>query len=162
VDDHDIKVFADYFQFYVWDAGADPQPPEEYTDDDIRQMVKTAEHVVVIQPARNTTVPVRVEVHEAEPEVSLHAWDHVAECSVSLPTGWVQVHECTGGSRLDVQVVPGVYRVRALFAGLSSLTEDAQDGDDRYCVQLWPGTARPLRVVKQGWSLRVRKASRES
>jgi hypothetical protein len=55
---HHLEVFADYHQFYVWDAGVGPSAPEDYTDDDVRRRVKVAPNVVVVQPVRNMTVPV--------------------------------------------------------------------------------------------------------
>ena len=45
------------------------QAPEDYTDEDVRRRIKTGIDVVVIQPERNTTVPVEVEVHDADPGV---------------------------------------------------------------------------------------------
>jgi len=126
-----------------------PLAPENYTDVDIERMVKVAPHVVVVQPVRNVTVPVRVEVHDADPGWDPDAWDHVVECSLDLPTGYLQVHECTGPALLDVDVPVGTYRVRALFDGLGSLTDDGLDGNDRYVVVLWPGVAQTLQVLKQ-------------
>ena len=145
----DLQVFADYHQFYLWDAGTNPEAPEDYTPVDVERMVKVAEHVVVLQPVRNTTVPVRVELHEVDPGFDERDWQHVVECSVRLPTGKLQVHECTGGAQLDVEVARGTYQVRALFTGLQTLSPDGLDGDDRYVVVLWPGELLPLHVVKQ-------------
>jgi hypothetical protein len=152
---HDIDVFADYFQFYLFDAGAETEVPEKYDDGDIKRMVKTWGGVLVIMPVRNMTVPVRVEIHDEDPGVNLEEWDHVADCSLSLPTGALEVQECTGTARLELQVPPGVYEVRALFGGLLTLSENGLRGDDRYCVQLWSGQHRPLRIVKQGSSNRA-------
>ncbi len=144
-------MFADYHQFYVWDAGASPQAPVDYTDDDVRKMVKVADHVVVIQPVRNMTVPVELEVHPGDPGHDPSEWDHVVETAVDLPTGRLQIHECTGGPVLEVEVKPGSYRVAAFFSGLDTLSTDGLDGKDWYRVVVWPGESRPLRVVKQ-WS----------
>ena len=151
---HDIKVFADYHQIYLWDAGVNAQAPEEYTNEDVEREVKVAPHVVVIQPVRNTTVPVRVEVHESDPGWSQDEWEHAVECSLDIPTGHLQVHECTGSAKLDVEVPPGVYSVRALFAGLDTLSSSGLEGDDRYVVVLWPGEAHALRVLKQASPMR--------
>ena len=27
------QIFADYFQFYMWDAGEPPNPPKDFDDD---------------------------------------------------------------------------------------------------------------------------------
>ena len=47
------QIFADYFQFYVWDAGERPNPPEHFDDEDMQRRIKAAPFVVVRQrPAR--------------------------------------------------------------------------------------------------------------
>jgi hypothetical protein len=146
---HRFDLFADYNQFYVWDAGANPDAPTDYTDDDVRRRVKAAPHVVVIQPMRNMTVPVELEVCAVDPGYEASRWDHIAECSLFLPTGKLQVHECTGGAVLDLAVPPGSYRLRAHFGGLGLLSEDGLEGEDHYLVVLWPQAEAPLRILKQ-------------
>ena len=146
---HALSVFADYHQFYIWDAGSDPEAPLDYTDDDVSRMVKCAACVLVVQPVRNMDVPVELQVHQTDPGFDPPSWDHVVECSLDLPTGKLQVHECTGGALLDLDVLPGIYQVRVLFGGLGTLSDDGLDGDDRYCVDLWPGPARDLVIIKQ-------------
>ena len=117
---HKFELFADYNQFYVWDAGTDPSAPTDYTDTDLRNRVKVAPNVVVIQPMRNMTVPVELDVCPSDPGVELSGWDHVAECSLELPTGRLQVHECAGGAILDLAVAPGRTASALTSAALAS------------------------------------------
>lgn len=147
----DLEVFADYHQFYVWDGGLDPQAPEDWSDEDVRNRAKVAERVLVVCPLRNTTVPVRITLMDAEPALDLERYDHVVQASLALPTGHLQVHECTGGEVLAWKVKPGSYRVLALFSGLGTLSSNGLEGQDAYQVVLWPGPAVPLKVLKQ-WS----------
>ena len=94
-------------------------------------------------------MPVELEVLASEPELQSDRWDHIAECSLELPSGQLELHECTGGSRGVLSVVPGSYRVRAYFGRLDSLSEDGLSGEDHYRVALWPGPSSPLRVLKR-------------
>ena len=142
------QIFADYFQFYLWDADKRPNAPEDYDDEDIRRRIKAAPFVVVVQPVRNMEVPVEIEVASALPPLVLDDWDHVAEASIEIPSGRLEIHECTGGSIDIVSVPPGSYRVRACFAGLGTLSEDGLDGDDRYHITLWPAPPAPVEVLK--------------
>jgi hypothetical protein len=142
------QIFADYFQFYVWDAGERPNPPEHFDDEDMQRRIKAAPFVVVIQPVRNMDVPVEIEVALSPPPLVLEAWDHVAEASLELPSGRLEIHECTGGSIDILSVTPGSYRMRACFAGLASLSEDGLDGDDHYHIALWPAPVAPVEVLK--------------
>jgi hypothetical protein len=145
-----VEVFVDYHQFYLWDRGMNPEVPEDYTEDDPQIRIKTGPNVFVILPDRNRRVPVEVEIHNAEPPCDLDRWDHVAEASLHLPTGQLQVHECTGGPVADFQVEPGWYRVRSHHGGLDTIDETGLTGDDRYLAVLWPAPPAELRVIKQG------------
>jgi hypothetical protein len=142
-------VFADYHQFYLWDRGMTDQAPEEYDEQDVRRRIKAEAHVVSIQPARNTTVPVEVEIHDADPGFDPSAWDHVAEASLHLPTGRLQAHECAGGSAAEFTVAPGWFRVRALYGGLGTIDKAGLTGGDRYRAVLWPAPPAEVRVVKE-------------
>lgn len=144
-----FELFADYFQFYLWDEDVSPEAPTDYTDEDVTRRLKAAPHVVVVQPVRNMTVPVTIEIHAAEPEFDPAVWDHIVECSLALPSGRLQVHECTGGSVAQFTVAPGTYRVRAFYGGLDSLDESGLEGDDHYTVALWAAPEGELRVLKQ-------------
>src|SRR5260370_5622182 len=144
-----FDVFADYHQFYLWDRGMTVEAPTDYTDEDVRRRIKTGPHVVVIQSERNMTVAVEVEVHDRDPGFDAAAWDHVAEASLHLPTGQLQVHECTGGPVGEFAVDPGWYRVRSLGGGFDTIDESGLEGSDHYRVVLWPAPASDLRVVKQ-------------
>jgi hypothetical protein len=145
---HRFHLFADYFQFYVWDAGVEPSPPVDFTDDDVRRRVKVAPNVVVIQPIRNMTVPVELELCSTDPGIEESRWDHIAECTLKLPTGRLQVHG-VHGAVLDLAAPPGTYRVRAHFGGLGFLSEDGLKGADHYRIVLWPESEAPIRIVKQ-------------
>jgi hypothetical protein len=69
-----FKIFADYFQFYLWDEGIGPDAPTEWDDADVQRRIKVAPHVVVICPIRNMTVPVEVQVHDTEPPYDASQW----------------------------------------------------------------------------------------
>ena len=142
-----FRLFADYFQFYLWDEGVGPDAPIEWDDADLQRRIKVAPHIVVVCPVRNMEVPVEIQVHDAEPPYDANRWHHIAECSLDLPSGKLQVHECTGGSVGRFTVLPGTYRVRAFYGALDTLRDDDLDGDDHYLVVLWPGPARPSRSL---------------
>lgn len=142
-------IFADYHQFYLWDKEISPDAPTDYIDEDVQRRIKAAPNVVVIQPERNMEVPVELEVYESMPPLELSSWDHIAEASLELPSGLLEIHECTGGPIDEIQLVPGTYRVRAHYGKLSELSEDGLDGNDHYRLEIWPAPFAPVVVVKQ-------------
>lgn len=143
------EVFADYNQFYLWDRGTNPEAPVDYTDEDVERRIKTGPNVVVIQPERNMAVAVEIEIHDGEPPLVPGDWDHIGEASLHLPTGQLQVHECTGGPVADFVVEPGWYRVRSFHGGLNTISPDGLEGEDHYRVVLWPAPAADVAVAKQ-------------
>lgn len=146
---HSYTIFADYHQFYLWDKAIAPDAPTEYTQEDVENRIKVAPHVVVIQPERNMDVPVELEVFEHMPPLKLASWDHVAEASLELPSGILEIHECTGGPIDELHLQPGSYRVRACFGKLGELSEDGLDGNDHYHLELWPAPPAPVSILKQ-------------
>lgn len=143
------SIFADYHQFYLWDKDVAPDAPTDYSDTDVERRIKSAPNVVVIRPERNMDVPVELEVVTTEPNSDFSQWDHVAEASLELPSGHLEIHECTGGPIDQINLSPGTYRVRAYFGALNELSEDGLDGNDHYRLVLWPASFAPTVVLKR-------------
>lgn len=143
------EIFADYHQFYLWDRARDASSALDYTEADCTARIKTGPFIVVIMPERNMAVPVTLELADRAPDPDFEAWDHVTEASLDLPSGGLEIHECTGGSVDVLEVEPGSYRVRTHHGGLDSLSEDGLDGDDQYRIVLWPAPASEVVVIKQ-------------
>ncbi len=142
------EIFADYFQFYLRDHGEAPDAPTDYVPADNQVRIKVAPHIIVVLPERNMTVPVDIEVLETEPPLDPEAWDHIVEASIDVPSGRIEIHECTGGSIDILPVGMGTFRTRVCFSGLDTLSDDGLDGDDRYSVALWPAPFAPLSLIK--------------
>ena len=143
------KIFADYFQFYLWDHGVQPDAPTDYVEIDNQNRLKVDENIIVVLPERNMTVPVSLEAFDSAPELDPAHWDHVAEASLELPSGQLELHECAGVSIDILTLGKGCYRVRACFSGLSTLSDDGLDGDDHYAIMIWPAPYAPVSVIKQ-------------
>jgi hypothetical protein len=148
-----FEVFADYHQFYLWDRGMNPEAPVDYTDEDCHRRIKTGPHVVVIQPERNLTVAVEVEIHDEDPGFVAAEWDHIAEASLHLPTGRLQIWQMhdyyLDDGVAEFEVEPGWYRVRSFHGGFASIDEMGLDGSDHYLAILWQAPPGKVRVVKQ-------------
>lgn len=143
------EIFADYHQFYLMDAEEYPNAPEDYTDEDVRQRIKTGKNIVVIQPERNTSVPVELEILDASPSDDFEKWSHVAEASLDLPSGKLLIEDGTGSSIDEIILLAGTYRVRAYFGNLDKLSSDGLDGDDYYKLALWSSPFEEIKVLKQ-------------
>ena len=148
---HEFELFADYFQFYLQDEVVTGDLSESWTEEAVARLLAVAPGTVGVGTLRNVTVKVAVEIHEAEPPLRLFDWDHVAECGLSVLSGRIVVAGCTDyfpeATRISVE--PGHYRVRLCAGGFETITEEWEDADDCYVVQLWPGDGDDIRLLKK-------------
>lgn len=143
---HDLILFADYFQFYLQDEGADGDLSAAWTPEAVERLLAVAPGTVGVGTVRNLNVPVAVELHDQEPADDSAKWDHVTECSVEVPSGRLVVAGCTDyfpeARRIEV-------RARVSYGSLAGGSADGLNGEDHYRVAMWPGPVAPVRVVRQ-------------
>jgi hypothetical protein len=142
-------IFADYHQFYLRDAEMYPDAPETYTDEDVRRRIIAGKYIVVIQPERNMTVPVDLEIVDSAPNVDFENWRHIAEASLNLPSGKLLIEECFGEVKDTIVLPSGFYRIRAYYGDLDKLSFDGLDGDDHYKIVIWQAPFEKVKVLKQ-------------
>jgi hypothetical protein len=157
---HHFEVFADYRQVYLEDCrlheeltrleGRDPQIRLQEIDAWVAAVLSPAAQArhlglargtLCILTARNCTVPLDVEIQAAAPDPDEFAgWDHVVEAGLDLPSGCILIRGATDGLAVGrpIDVVPGIYRVRVYYGGISTVSEDRLEGEDHYRVALWP------------------------
>jgi hypothetical protein len=146
-----LELFADYFQFYLQDESAPGDLSDSWGPEAVDRLLAVAPGTVGVGTVRDTTVPVVVEIRDAEPESDVEAWDHVTECGLEVPTGRIVIAGCTDyfPDATRIKVTRGSYRVRVSYGALDSLSKDGLRGDDHYRVQLWLGSSVEPRVLKR-------------
>jgi hypothetical protein len=155
---HNFNLFADYFQFYVQDESVDGNLSDSWTGEVVVRMLAVASGTIGIGTVRNMEVPVIVEVRESKPKDEFASWDHVAECSIDVPSGRLDVAGCTDyfPDAARIELSPGCYRARVSYGGLDTLSEDGLEGNDRYEVVLWPAPSGEVRVLKNWHGVKAR------
>lgn len=146
-----LELFADYFQFHVCDGDFRTDTATIWDEAAADRMLATGPDLIAVGTARNMDVPVILEISAAEPAVDVADWDQVIECGLALASGTLLAFGCTDdiGAAARFAVDPGSYRARISYGGLADLSDDGLDGDDRYRVQLWPGEADGIAVMKR-------------
>jgi hypothetical protein len=147
----EYTLFADYFQFYLQDEGAEGDLSNSWTQEAVDRLLAVAPGTIGVGTVRNMNVAVVVEISDGEPDSDLSAWDQVNECTVDVPSGRVVVAGCTNyfPDAARIELSPGSYRARIYYGSLRSLSEDGLDGDDHYRVALWTAAPGPVQVLKQ-------------
>ena len=143
-----LDIYASHRQFYFWDPDSPFAAPEDYTAEDSARRLKAGDHLVAVLPERFESVPVEIEIHDAEPQIEAKDWDHVVECSLHVAGRSITVEECCGSTLAKFTVEPGWYRLRSFHGALGTVKDD-QNGNDHYLVVLWPAPADTLRVIRQ-------------
>lgn len=78
-------------------------------------------------------------------------FEKVAEGSIECPSGTLVIEgeqNDVSASPLEIQLEPGTWRARVLFADLDSATYDDEDGAEHYVIQLARGEAVEARVTR--------------
>ncbi len=152
---HHFKLLADYHQFYIQDEAAEGDLSDSWTEDATNRLLATAPGTVGVGTARNMTVPVDIELLDAERHESFDGWDQVNECSIQIKSGTIVVAGCTDyfPDAARIKIAPGVYRVRIFYGKLDKLSDDGLEGEDHYRVVLWPGALTDPIILKQRTTL---------
>jgi len=91
---------------------------------------------VAIGTARDMKVPVTVRLASAEPRVDPNEWDRVVEGTLIVRSRELMITGVTDNGK--IAIAPGDYHLRALYAGLKTVSPDGLSGNDRYVIELWP------------------------
>ncbi|HEY4252160.1 MAG TPA: hypothetical protein VGM87_13190 [Roseomonas sp.] len=145
----DGQLMADYHQIYLTDADGGAELPDDWTDTVMTDRIFCGDGVLLVSTARNMTVPMRVELHDAAPEIDVAGADHVVLGDLRTD-GELVIAGCTD-YRPDAPraaVPPGNLRAMVVFTGLGTLSEDGLDGEDRYVVHLWPSAETGVAVLR--------------
>ncbi|HKW16884.1 MAG TPA: hypothetical protein VJO35_05190 [Terriglobales bacterium] len=148
----ELQLFADYFQFYLQDEEVEGNLADSWTKDAVDRLLAMTEGTIGIGTVRNMTVPVTVEVIDAEPAADdLSPWDQVNECDLEVKSGRIAIAGCTDyfPDAARIEVPPTTYRARIYYGNLDSLSQNGMEGDDHYRIVLWRAAPGPLKVLKQ-------------
>ncbi len=144
-----FKLDADHQQIAFRDKDADPATvvgDNEFASlSEDRLACCSAEFI--IQTGREGIVPIEVEVTESAPISNDGEWDHIAECSLRLSKGNLDLQSTTSSDGLKLK--PGDYRARIFYGGLTTIDEAGLKGKDHYRVVFWPAKASKKEVIKR-------------
>ena len=153
VQNYNLNLFADYFQFYIQDEQVPGDLSNSWTPDAVKRLLALADGTVGIGTVRNMFVPVTIKFFDSEPSLAdLDNYNQVNECDIIITSGKMVVAGCTDyfPEAVRIETSPGTYRVRIYYSNLEKLSEDGLDGDDNYELHLWRvEQSHELKVIKQ-------------
>ncbi|UKA68370.1 hypothetical protein LFT44_08285 [Arthrobacter sp. FW306-05-C] len=147
-----------YHLFYLIDFQDETVPAPKDLEESNGLICPLRSGAVVITGTDTGKVTVSVDLHDAEPELSMDGWDEGADVSVHAPHGKLNVdavgYEFPGLPELSTQG-PGWYRIRCLarnrLAELNSIGSDPRS--EEYLIVCWPAPPAPERVHAIQWHI---------
>lgn len=135
-----LELFTDYFQFYIQDEQAIGDLGEGWTDETVAMLLTTSTGIIWVGTIRNMNAPVSIKLFASEPVLAERDdIGQINECDLAITSGRAVVAGCTDyfpdAQRLDLP--NGIYRARIYYCNLDKISEDGLDGEDYYEVQLW-------------------------
>jgi hypothetical protein len=149
------KVYAGYFQFYLFDADAmgDTGSDAFWTKDANAARLAVIPGALGISTNTYGEVPVTLTAYDAAPPLpdadQLDA-DHLVEASLTLTQGNLIVRGCPDEpTDLSLQLPAGTYRVRVASQGLQNGDSQTEYNGDQYHIALWSEASSERVVLKQ-------------
>ena len=131
----DLTLFADYFQFYIQDDDESVGDlSDAWTPEATDRMLAVSDGVIGVGTARNMDVAVRVYMVEKLPVTDEGEWDRLNSTAIECRTGRFVIAGCTDyfPEARRIPAAPGIYDVLIGYKDLDKLSEDRLDGEDSY------------------------------
>src|SRR5260370_832662 len=147
------SVEPDYFQFYL-KTGSGEHASDAVSGPGYEAHLEapSSGFVYVGTLKKFSATPVRVEVHDGEPDSPAAKWQHVVEVSFT-GDGILEVLSWPGDVVFSVRTPEGPLRLRAEWAGLEpglseGLPEDDRPSDEHLEFQVWPAAEADRHVLR--------------
>jgi len=124
------EVSSSYRQFYVADAELDPDAPEDWSDEHVRQRFNALEHIVALCPVNDFEAQVTC-VPPGQSYTMEGSLDFEVRTRVSIPSGRLGVFGWPREPLVIYDVEPGTYGIR--FRGYDTHLVDIDE--DLYVVE---------------------------
>jgi hypothetical protein len=127
-----IEVFSAYRQFYIADAGLDPDAPEDWTDAHVAQKHNTLRHITALCPEGDITARiVCCGPNDDYPEMPDSA-EFEVQTEIEILTGKIGIYGWPRELADEYLVTPGVYSI--LFRGYA--LDKVESEADYYGVEI--------------------------
>ena len=146
-----LNFYTSHCQFYIADKDSDRETGSDnfWTKDAFNDRLAIEDGILGV--GIECYGPVKGELHllsEPGNYIDMDQFDHIVEAGLDIRSGVIQILDCpTSTVELEVNVIPGRYRVRVYSSNLASV--DGDEGDDFYMIEIWPGSATERKVLKR-------------
>ncbi|MEQ8470516.1 MAG: hypothetical protein RIC35_04990 [Marinoscillum sp.] len=148
---HNLSFYTAYNQFYIRDkdSNGDTGSPTFWSQEAFKDRLAEGDGLLGVSTESYGFINGYLYLLEKPKDLTeLDVFDHVVEASVQIKSGVLQIIDCPNSSvELEIKLSPGVYRVRIYSLGLG--TDEDDEGDDSYIIELWPDSKQNRKVIKR-------------
>ena len=82
--------------------------------------------------------------------IDFNQYDHIVEGGLDVKSGILEVLDCpTSKVACQIELEPGLYRIRIYSSGFKDTDLDEMEGNDYYRIEIWPGNTLERKLLKQ-------------
>lgn len=140
-----LKVYADHGQFYLMDAHALPEYPEFVEDQHIEERFQTVPNLIAVYPTESHEVGVTINVLASEPCIDQEDWQHIAQCSIDVPSGTLIIAGCAD----YLPDCPRVQVSRGPCGVIITGNQLNQSPGESYHFFIWPSDEPKTKIIKR-------------
>jgi hypothetical protein len=143
-----LNFWSEYYQFYILDSKttATTDANDFWCPDAEPRRLAIGEGLLGVTIGTYGNVKGELRILTQKPELDTSA-DHVVEVSMRLPSGLLEVRDCTGyETQLAIPLSKTTYRIRISSFNLGSIEND--EGQDFYIVEIWKSRFTKPTILK--------------
>jgi hypothetical protein len=143
-----LDFFSEYYQFYILDSKttAATDAPDFWCPDAEPRRLAIGEGLLGVTIGTYGKVKGELRILTQKPDLDTSA-EHVVEVSMRLPSGILEVRDCTGYEiQLAIPLPKTTYRLRISSHNLGSIEND--EGKDFYIVEIWKSRFSKPTILK--------------
>ena len=146
-----LNFYTSHCQFYICDKRSDKQTRSAnfWTGDAFNDRLAIENRILSV--GTECYGPVKGELFlfsEPKNHINFDQFDHIVEAELEIKSGIIQILDCPNSTiELEVNIIPGRYRVRIYSINLASV--DGDEGDDFYRIEIWPSPVAERKVLKR-------------
>ncbi|MES2267588.1 MAG: hypothetical protein V4520_12560 [Bacteroidota bacterium] len=148
-----LDFSTQYNQFYITSDKGNAALFDglNWSDESYNDRLAAFENFLVVYPESYGHVNGELLILNSADETSdFTTYDHVVEGGLNVGSGSLQILDCpNSATELEVQLEPGLYRVRIYFSNMAGYDSDEKESDDKCRIEIWPGNDFQINVLKR-------------
>ncbi len=129
-----FSVFADYNQFFLFDAVIQPPYPETIPESALKEKFQLLPNLLAIYTDSSGYVSVKVTTSEIDNKIDSETWHNIAFGNISVPSGSLILAGCT-------DYLPSCPRIKVPSGNCSFFLASRGLGEveqEQYWISIWP------------------------